>query len=86
MKCKSITRSQPGEISEAPKSVAAPPGSFQNRRSEYPSAAVGTMKGMSARVSRTFSHLDFPREISHARGSPVIMSNNETRMAIMKEF
>ena len=39
-----------------------------------PSAAVGTTKGISAKVSRTLSHLDFPRVISQANGTPARMS------------
>jgi len=41
---------------------------------------------MSAKVSRMFSHLDFPRVMIHAKGTPAITSNAETRRAIMKEF
>ena len=44
------------------------------------------MKGMSAKVSRMFSHLDFPRVISHAIGTPAITSKAETAKAMMKEF
>jgi hypothetical protein len=41
---------------------------------------------MSAKVSRTLSHLDFPRLISQARGTPAIRSKAATLKAIMKEF
>jgi len=44
------------------------------------------MKGMSERVSKTFSHFDFPRVISHAIGIPVTTSRAETSKAIVKEF
>jgi hypothetical protein len=33
-----------------------------------------------------FSHLDFPRVMSHANGTPATTSNKETSKAIMKEF
>jgi len=41
---------------------------------------------MSAKVSRTLSHLDFPRLTSQARGTPAIRSKAATVKAIMKEF
>lgn len=44
------------------------------------------MNGMSDKASRMFSHLDFPRVISHAIGTPAIMSNADTSKAIMNEF
>ena len=47
---------------------------------------MGTINGMSAKVSRMLSHLDFPRVISHANGTPATTSNKETTRAIMNEF
>ncbi len=44
------------------------------------------MKGISAKVSRTLSHLDLPRVIIHANGIPATKSNAETTSAIIKEF
>ncbi len=44
------------------------------------------MKGKSANVSRTLSHLDFPRVMSHAIGIPARTSSAETSSAIVKEF
>ena len=44
------------------------------------------MKGTSARVSRTLSHLDLPRVMYHAKGTPAMRSKAETIRAIMKEF
>jgi len=79
-------RSQPGETSGPANSDETPCGPFQKRSSEYPSAAVGTMNGMSDSVSSTFSHLDSPRLINQAMGTPVIKSRAETSRAIMKEF
>jgi hypothetical protein len=37
-------------------------------------------------VSRTLNHLDFPRDISQANGTPAIKSRAETIKPIMKEF
>jgi hypothetical protein len=81
-----MTRSQPGETSNEPNSADIPPLEPQNSKSEYPKAAVGTTNGMSAKVSRTLSHLDFPLVINQANGTPAIRSNAETVKAIMKEF
>jgi hypothetical protein len=86
VKCKSITRNQPGETRDAPKSDDNPPLWLQNSKSEYPKAAVGTTKGRSAKVSRTLNHLDFPRVISQANGTPAIKSKAETIKPIKNEF
>ena len=87
VKCKSITRSQPVEIIGPPKSVEiGPPGKLQKSSSEYPNAAVGTMNGMSAKVSRTLSHLDLPRVISQASGIPASRSKAATTSPTMNEF
>jgi len=82
-----MTRSQPGEIIDPPKSVdMGPPFEPQKSKSEYPKAAVGTTKGRSAKVSKTLSHLDFPRVISQARGTPAIKSNEATINPMIKEL
>ena len=47
---------------------------------------MGTTKGISAKVSRTLSHLDLPRVISHAKGTPARKSKAATIKAIIKEF
>src|SRR3972149_2513110 len=44
------------------------------------------MNGMSENVSRTFSHFDFPRVMSHAIGTPVMTSRRETSRATVNEF
>jgi len=86
VKCKSITKSHPGEISELPKIVDIPPLELQNNRIEYPKAAVGTTKGISANVSKTLSHLDLPRVINHAKGTPARRSKAATINAIINEL
>ena len=63
-----------------------PPVELQNNKMEYPKAAVGTTKGMSAKVSRTLSHLDLPRVINQAKGTPARRSKAATINAIMNEF
>ena len=81
-----MTRSHPGEIRlSVLNSAAMPSGLFQKSESEYPSAVVGTMNGMSAKVSSALRILDFPLTIYHANGSPVTMSMIETRNAIPKD-
>ena len=86
VKCKSMTNSHPGEIRDPPKNDDIPPPELQNSKSEYPKAAVGTTKGRSANVSRTVSHLDFPRAISHANGTPARRSKAATIKPILKEL
>ncbi len=44
------------------------------------------MKGMSAKVSRTLSHLDLLRVISQASGMPASRSKAATIKPMMKEF
>lgn len=44
------------------------------------------MKGISANVSRTLSHRDFPRVITHASGKPASRSRAETIRAIINEL
>jgi hypothetical protein len=41
---------------------------------------------MSANVSRTLSHLDLPRVINHAKGTPARRSKAATIKAMMKEL
>ncbi len=43
------------------------------------------MNGISANVSRTLSHLDFPRVMSQAMGIPARRSNAETTSATTNE-
>jgi superfamily II DNA/RNA helicase len=47
---------------------------------------VGTTKGISAKVSRTLNHLDLPRVINHAKGTPARRSKAATINAITKEL
>jgi len=86
VKCKSITSNQPGETSGPPKNEDIPPPELQNSKSEYPRAAVGTTNGKSAKVSRTLSHLDFPRVISQAKGTPARRSKAATIKPMLNEF
>jgi hypothetical protein len=58
----------------------------QKSNNEYPSTAVGTMNGISDKVSNMLIHRDFLRAISHAIGMPVTRSIEDTRRAIVKEF
>jgi len=44
------------------------------------------MKGMSAKVSKTLSHLDLLRVMSQARGIPAIRSKAATIKPMMNEF
>ena len=85
-KCRSKTRSHPGDIIEPPKRAEIPSGLLQNNSKEYPSTAVGTMNGMSERVSKMPIHLDLWRAMSHAMGMPVTRSIAETSKATVKEF
>jgi hypothetical protein len=41
---------------------------------------------MSANVSSTLNHFDLPRAMSHAAGTPAIISNVETNNATVNEF
>ncbi len=43
------------------------------------------MKGRSASVSSTLSHLDLPLAMNQARGKPATRSRKETRKAIANE-
>jgi hypothetical protein len=63
-----------------------PPGSFQKRRREKPSADVGMMKGIFVKESRTPSHLDFPLTMSQAIGTPTRRSTVDTMEANTNEF
>ncbi len=63
-----------------------PWGLFQKSKREPPNTAVGTMNGMSAKVSRMFIHLDFLRAISQAMGTAAVTSKAATASAIIKEF
>ena len=47
---------------------------------------MGTTKGISAKVSRTLSHLDLPRVINHAKGTPARRSKAATINAIINEL
>ena len=68
-----------------PKNCAIPSELLQNSSIENPSATVGTMKGMSARLSRIVAQ--FPRflTMSQARGTPAKRSRLETVRPIMKD-
>jgi hypothetical protein len=81
-----MTSSQPGETKVLPNKSEIPPLELQNSKSEYPKAAVGTTKGKSASVSRTVNHLDLPRAINQANGTPASKSSAETIKPMMKEL
>ena len=68
-----------------PKNCAIPFGLLQNSSVEKPSATVGTMKGMSARLSRIVAQLPRLLTMSQARGTPARRSRLETVRPIMND-
>ena len=68
-----------------PNSCAIPSGLLQNCKIEKPRATVGTMNGMSARLSRIVAQCPRLLTMSQARGTPARMSRLETVRPIMND-
>jgi len=68
-----------------PNNWAIPSGLLQNSKIEKPSATVGTINGMSARLSRIVAQCPRFRTINHARGTPARMSRLDTVRPIMND-